>query len=115
MMPQKVSREALTASDRQALNQVVKALQRLYAERLKRVILYGHKSRGKRGSDLDVLVVIEGISDRFVEMTRIQKITGPITVEEDILVTAIPVDAGYLETQRETSFFAAILQDGIIL
>jgi predicted nucleotidyltransferase len=115
MMPQKVSKEALTVSDRQALNQVVKALQRLYAERLKQVILYGHKSRGKRGSDLDVLVVIEGIRDRFVEMTRIQKITGPITVDEDILITAIPVDAAYLESQRETSFFAAIIQDGIVL
>ena len=115
MMPHKVSKEALTASDRQALAQVVKGLQRLYAERLKQVILYGHTSRGKRGSDLDVLIVIEGIRDRFVEMTRIQKITGPITVEEDILITAIPVDAAYLEQQRETSFFAAIIQDGIVL
>ena len=115
MMPQKVSKEALTVSDRQALAQVVKALQRLYAERLQRVILYGHTSRGERGSDLDVLVVIEGISDRFVEMTRIHQITGPITVEEDILITAIPVDAAYLEQQRETSFFAAIIQNGIVL
>jgi predicted nucleotidyltransferase len=113
MMPQKVSKEALTVSDRQALDQLVKALRRLYAERLKRVILYGHKSRGKRGSDLDILIVIEGIRDRFVEMSRIHQITGPITVDEDILITAIPVDAAYLETQRETSFFTAILREGI--
>ncbi|MBI3812131.1 MAG: nucleotidyltransferase domain-containing protein [Nitrospirae bacterium] len=115
MKPQKVSKETLTVSDRQALDQLVKALRRLYAGRLKQVILYGHRSRGKRGSDLDVLVVVEGISDRFVEMSRIHQITGPITVEEDILITAIPVDAAYLETQRETSFFAAILQEGIEL
>ena len=114
-MSQKISKEALSASDHQALDQLMDQLRMLYTERLQQVILYGHKSRGKRGSDLDVLVVIEGISDRFVEMTRIQKITGPITVEEDILITAIPVDAAFLKAQRETSFFAAILQDGIVL
>ena len=115
MTPQKLSKEALTVSDRQALDTLVQALRNLYAERLKQVILYGHKSRGKRGADLDVLVVIEGISDRFVEMSRIHQITGPITVEEDILITAIPVDATYIETRRETSFFAAIFQEGIKL
>lgn len=115
MMPQKVSREGLTESDRQALDILMRSLRRLYADRLLRVILYGHRSRGTRGSDLDVLVVIEGIADRFVEMSRIHQITGPITVEEDILITAIPVDAAYLESQRESSFFAAILQDGIVL
>ncbi len=114
-MHQKVSKGALTVSDWQALDTLVRALRRLYAERLTQVVLYGHKSRGKRGSDLDVLVVIEGISDRFVEMSRIHQITSPITVEEDILITAIPVDATYLESQRETSFFAAILQEGIKL
>ncbi len=115
MTPQKASKEALTVADRQALDTLVRELRRLYAERLKQVILYGHKSRGKQGADLDVLVVVEGISDRFVEMSRIHQITGPITVEEDILITAIPVDATYFESQQETSFFAAILQEGIVL
>jgi hypothetical protein len=115
MMPKKVSREGLTASDRQALDILMRSLRRLYADRLLRVILYGHKTRRTSGADLDVLVVIEGIADRFVEMSRIHQITGPITVEEDILITAIPVDAAYLESQRESSFFAAILQDGIVL
>jgi len=115
MTAPKLSLGTLTGSDRQALDTLVGALRKLYADRLRQVILYGHKIRGKGGSDLDVLVVIEGISDRFVEMTRIQKITGPSRVEEDILITAIPVDASYLNSQRETSFFAAILQEGIKL
>ena len=115
MIPKKVSMETLTASDRQALDSLMAQLRKVYAERLKQVILYGHKSRGERGSDLDVLVVIEGITDRFVEMSRIHRITGPITVDQDILITAIPVDAAYLKQHRETSFFATILQDGITL
>jgi len=115
MTPSKVSLEALTASDRQALDSLMVQLRKLYAERLKQVILYGHKSRGERGSDLDILVVVEGITDRFIEMSRIHRITGPITVDADILITAIPVDAAYLEQHRETAFFSAILQDGISL
>lgn len=115
MIPKKVSMGVLTASDRQALDSLMAQLRKLYAERLKQVILYGYKSRGERGSDLDILVVIEGVTDRFVEMSRIHRITGPITVDEDILITAIPVDAAYLEQHRETSFFTGILQDGITL
>jgi predicted nucleotidyltransferase len=115
MTLKKISREALTGSDRQALDKLIGSLRKLYADRLRQVILYGHKIRGKQGSDLDVLVVIDGISDRFVEMTRIHKITGPISADEDILITAIPVDAVYLGSQSETSFFAAILREGIAL
>jgi hypothetical protein len=115
MTPQKVSKDDLTASDRQALDKLLRSLRNLYAGRLKQVILYAHRKRGEQSSDLDVLIVIEGIEDRFVEMTRIHQITGPITVDEDILITAIPVDASYIDAQRETAFFAAILQDGIPL
>lgn len=115
MIPKKVSREVLTASDRRALDDLLHALGNLYADRLKQVILYGHQRRDDEGSDLDVLVVVEGISDRFVEMSRIHRITGPITVDENILITAVPVDAAYLDRQRETAFFARILRDGIVL
>ena len=111
----KVSREALTASDREALDQMLGQLRKLYSDRLDRVILYGHKSRERGGSDLDVLVVIRGVSNRFVEMSRIHRITGPFKVSEDILITAIPVDSEFLETQMETSFFTTILEEGIAL
>ena len=114
-MPAKVSKEALTPSNREALDQLVRQLRSRYAERLKRVVLYGYRNRGPRGSDLDVLVVLEGMKDRFIEMGHIQKITGPINLKEDILITAIPVDTIYLEEQRESNFFASILKDGLVL
>lgn len=113
--PKKVSREALALSDREALDRMLGQLRKLYSDRLEKVILYGHKSRGERGSDLDVLVVIKGVTDRFVEMSRIHRITEPMKVNEDILITAIPVESAFLESQRETSFFNNILKEGIVL
>ncbi len=114
-MSGRIRLEALSPSDRIALDRLLDQLRGLYSDRLKRVILFGHKSRAPQGSDLDLLVVIEGLRDRFVEMGRIHRLTGPMKVEEDILITAIPVDEADLETHRETSFFAAIIQDGIAL
>ena len=114
-MPAKVSKGALTPSEREVLDQLVRQLRSQYAERLNRVILYGYRNRGPQGSDLDVLVVIEGMKDRFVALGHIQKIIGPINLNNDILITAIPVDTVYLEEQRESNFFAGILKDGLIL
>jgi hypothetical protein len=111
----KLSKEALSPSDHRALDEFLSGLRRLYAGRLKQVILYGHKSRGEQSADLDVLVVIDRLTDRHAEMSRLHAITGPITTEMDILVTAVPVDAAELEKQRETAFFANILQNGLVL
>jgi len=115
MTRQKVDKNSLTASDRQALDRLLGSLRKIYGDRLKNVILYGYRGRGKQGSDLDVLIVIEGIEDRFIEMTRIHQITGPITVDDNVLITAIPVDVAFLDIQRKTPFFAAILEDGITI
>ena len=115
MSGQKLSKEALSPSDHQALEEFLFGLRRLYAGRLKQVILYGHKSRGDRSADLDVLVVIDHLSNRHAEISRIHEITRPITTQMDILVTAVPVDAAEFEKQRETSFFTHILQNGIVL
>ena len=114
-MPAKVSKGTLTPSEREALDRLVRQLRSQYAERLNRVILYGYRNRGPQGSDLDVLVVIEGMKDRKVEMGHIQRMTAPFTLNENILITAIPVDTVYLEEQHESNFFAGILKDGLIL
>jgi predicted nucleotidyltransferase len=111
----RISKEALSPSGHRALEDFLRGLRRLYAGRLKQVILYGHKSRGDAGADLDVLVVIDNIPNRYDEISRLHEITAPITTEMNILVTALPVDAAEFENRRETAFFAQILRNGIRL
>ncbi|HEY4485678.1 MAG TPA: hypothetical protein VI702_05060 [Nitrospiria bacterium] len=114
-MPDKFSMETLTEAARRSLDRFVRQLRLRYADRLKQAILYAHKDRGEGGADLDILVVITGLEDRFAEMARIHEISGPIKVEENVLITALPVDAAYLESQREAPFFAAALSKGLVI
>jgi hypothetical protein len=112
---QKSLKETLNSAHHQALEELMNGLRGLYGERLKQAILYGCKNRNTQGSDLDVLAVIKGVEQRSTEISRIHRITGPITIEKNILITVIPVNVIDFERQRETAFFANILREGLTL
>lgn len=114
-MKRGVSPDQLPATDRKALNHFCRELRNHYNDRLKQIIFYGYKGREAQGSDMDVLVVLEDVSDRSGEMQVLQGFSGPVTAEHNVLITAIPVGSAYLESQKESSFFGGILRDGIIL
>jgi predicted nucleotidyltransferase len=61
------------------------ALNKMYGERLERVVLYGSRARGDahEGSDYDVAVFLRDMPDRFAEMNRLADLSTKIIVEED--------------------------------
>jgi hypothetical protein len=108
-------KEILTSAHHQALKELLNGLKGLYGSRLRQTILYGCKNRNTQGSDLDVLAVIDGVEKQSMEISRIHRITGPITIEKNILITVIPVNITDFERQRDTAFFANILREGLTL
>lgn len=110
-----VSRGSLSPDENRALQDLMAGLKRTYGSRLKRTLLYGRKTRGPNASDLDVLIVIENMGSRQAELGTIHRLTEPITLERDILVTVIPVDQGELERRGDTAFFSKILRNGVSL
>jgi hypothetical protein len=110
-----MSMESLSPDESRALQDLMDGLRVIYGDRLQRAILYGQKMRGPKSSDLDVLIVIREMNNRNEELGRVHRVTEPITIERDILITVIPVDEAELEKRVETAFFSNILNRGIPL
>ena len=87
---------------RPVLAELRAALQRLYGERLKRVILYGSWARGEAdaGSDVDVMVVLQGPLQPGREIDRTLDLLVDIGLKHRTLISVYPVtEEDYEATQ----------------
>ena len=78
------------------------ALDRVYGERVERVVLFGSRARGdaRPDSDYDVAVFLKDLTDRWGEVDRIVDIATDIMDETGVFVHAMPYRA---ETYRDRS------------
>ncbi len=78
---------------RRALARFVEGVRDLYGPRLDRVVLYGSRARGDavEGSDIDTLVVLDQCDDFWAEFDRIAAIASRVSLEHDVVLSAIPV------------------------
>jgi len=60
------------------------------AARPRRIVLFGSGARGeaRSDSDLDVLVVEEGVTDPAAEMVRLIRVLSPLRLPVDLLVVS---------------------------
>jgi uncharacterized protein len=74
------------------------ALDKIYGERIERVVLFGSRARGdaQPDSDYDVLVFLKDfdLTGRHEEMARISNITADIIQDTGELISALPYPAG---------------------
>jgi predicted nucleotidyltransferase len=80
--------------DNPVLQKCHTALQTLYGERLRGVVLYGSTARGTDSpeSDIDLLILLAGPVDPARELRRIWHVLYPIQLESDRLLSVVPVD-----------------------
>ena len=76
------------------------ALDRVYGDRVERVVLFGSRARGdaRPDSDYDVAVFLKDLTDRWGEVDRIADIATDIMDETGAFVHAMPYRA---ETYRD--------------
>jgi uncharacterized protein len=76
------------------------ALNRVYGNRVERVVLFGSRARGdaRPDSDYDVAVFLKDLADRWDEVDRIADIATDIMDETGAFVHAMPYRA---ETYRD--------------
>ena len=79
------------------------------AAKPKRIIMFGSQARGEAGeaSDLDVMVVEEGVSDRAGEMVRLNRLLRSLDIPVDLLVVSAEKFDYWCDTPGNVYFEAA--------
>jgi len=75
------------------LEEFKKEIEKLYGERLKRIILYGSYARGdfNEESDIDLLIVLKGKVVPGKEIDKMIDIITEINLKYDVLISVYPV------------------------
>ena len=66
------------------------ALEALYGERLVKLVLFGSQARGEAepGSDIDVLLVLEGPVQTGKEIARVGEVTANLSLKYDVVISS---------------------------
>jgi predicted nucleotidyltransferase len=97
-----------------ALANLEQGLKKLYGDRFRGLLLYGSYARGEatEGSDVDLLLLLDGPVDLSREILRIEPIKWPLGLAADALIAVVPVSyQKFLEA--ETSFLQMVSQEAV--
>lgn len=91
-----------------------KGLEGLYGARFRCLLLYGSYARGDQweGSDVDLLVLLDGLVDTGREILRLESIVWPLSLDHGIVLSVMPVSREAYE-KGEASFLRIIRKDAI--
>jgi predicted nucleotidyltransferase len=91
-----------------------KGLEGLYGARFRGLLLYGSYARGdqREGSDVDLLVLLDGPVDTGREILLLESIVWPLSLDHDIVLSVMPVSHEAYQ-KGETSFLRIIRKDAM--
>ncbi len=99
-----------------ALKELQEYLGEIYGKRLRGIYLYGSYARGDfhPGSDVDILIALEGKVSPTREIDRIGDGVADICLNHNVLIATFPVPEEWLK-QRKSPLFENVRQEGIRL
>lgn len=83
----------IPTSLQQVLDRLTDGLKALYGERFQGLVLFGSYARGdaREGSDVDLLLVLDGPVDPIQELARVEGIKWPLALAQDLVLSVFPV------------------------
>lgn len=98
------------------LRRLGKDLRSLYGERYRGLVLYGSYARGEadEGSDVDLLLLLEGEVDTAREIMLAQEVEWPIFMETKYVISLFPINAQKYG-RSEQPFLSNARREGIAL
>ncbi|NUO19417.1 nucleotidyltransferase domain-containing protein [bacterium] len=98
------------------LAELKQRLTELYGERLSQLILFGSQARGDatEDSDVDVLVVLEGEVEPFVESDQVVPITADISLRLGVVICCMYISRAQYEARKSATLRNAA-HEGIAL
>lgn len=105
----------LSAVDDPILKRFRSALDRIYGDRIERVVLFGSRARGdaRQDSDYDIAVFLHDLTDRWREADRIIPVVTDILYDGEAFIHAMPHRAGSYE--ERTPLMREIRREGVDL
>ncbi len=96
------------------MHEIRAGLEVLYGERLRGVYLYGSYARGEEDSesDVDVLVILEGLDHYGAEIDRTSHLVSRISLEYGVSISRVFVSQRDWSS-RETPFLANAQEEAI--
>lgn len=81
------------STDEELARRIARDLRELYGPRLKQVVLFGSRARGDADpdSDMDLVVVLDGATDPYAEIRRMNDVLWQQTLDSGIVVSVIPL------------------------
>ena len=97
------------------INKIKEHLIKIYGEGIKKVILYGSYVRGEvtRGSDVDILVLIDQSLNPFEVRERLSDLLFDILLEEGELISVIAVPEHLFENYK-SPFMLNVKKEGVV-
>ncbi|MFN3466240.1 MAG: nucleotidyltransferase domain-containing protein [Candidatus Brocadiales bacterium] len=76
-------------------------------------MLYGSRARGEAGdgSDIDLLIVLKDFKDFWVEFHNISTLAGAVSLEHDVVISALPIRKVELE-KGKSPFVLDVRREG---
>jgi len=84
------------------LQEVRQTLERIYGNRLSNIVLFGSQARGTaiEGSDIDILIVLEGAFSPGREIHRVAQSTAEISLRYNVVISSTFVSADRFGTEQ---------------
>jgi predicted nucleotidyltransferase len=109
--------DGLRSAERIALGRFARGMRARFGARLLDLRLFGSRARGEghEESDVDVLVVVDGLT--WAEGREITDLTGDLLTEHEVLISPFAVSAEHWARLRrlERRIVAEIDRDGVAL
>jgi predicted nucleotidyltransferase len=98
------------------LNELKQELQKLYGDRLVKLILFGSHARGEANldSDIDLLIVLKSPVSQVQEISYMSELCVKVLLDYDELVSIIPMSEDRFNA-KTVSFLRNIQREGIEL
>jgi predicted nucleotidyltransferase len=89
-------------------------LKNLYGDRFRDLLLYGSYARGTawEGSDVDLLLLLEGPIDPVEEILRVQAVKAPLALDADLVISIMPFSTEAFE-RAESMFLRIVRREAI--
>lgn len=99
---------------RDVIVELEKGLKDFYGSRYRGLLLYGSYARGTawEGSDVDLLLLLEGPVRPVKEIVAMEPVTWPLSLDSGLVLSVMPADIEAWR-RREGIFFKTIQEDAI--